>query len=121
MNITLSKIVLNHFPSLTRTAIRKWLQTGSVPTLNLPAKTLHNLPGASTPQQRRTIVHHDVPSSSTALASHAKKTPSFDDLKTYFVFAGLDCERFRHQCNCLKVMLMFLLNYFENILSRRLE
>ena len=62
-------------------------QTGSVPTLNLPVKTLDNLPGSLTPQQRRTIVHHDVPSSSTALASRAKKTPSFDDLKHIFVLA----------------------------------
>ena len=81
---------------------------------------LHNLPGSSTPQQRRTIVHHDVPSSITALASSAKKTPSFDNLKTYFVFAGLDSERFRHQRNSHKVMLM-LLNYLENIPPRRLE
>ena len=64
--------------------IRKRLQTGSVPTLNLPVKTLDNLPGSSTPQQRRTIVRHDVPSTSTASASSVKRTPSFDDLKTYF-------------------------------------
>ena len=64
--------------------IRKRLQTGSVPTLNLPVKTLDSLPGSSTPQQRRTIVRHDAPSTSTASASRADKTPSFDDLKTYF-------------------------------------
>ena len=50
----------------------------------MSVKTLDNLPGSSTPQQRRTIVRHEAPSKSTALASRAKKAHSFDDLKTYF-------------------------------------
>ena len=52
--------------------------------INVPVKTLDNLPGSSTLQQRRTIVRHDAPSTSTASASRAKKAHSFDDLKTYF-------------------------------------
>ena len=52
-----------------RDKVRKKLQTGSLPTLNLPVKTLDNLPGSSTtpPQPRRILVSHDTPSTSTAL------------------------------------------------------
>ena len=69
-----------------RDKLRKELQTGSVPTLNLPVKTLDNWPGSSTttPQPRRTLVRHDTPSTTTASTSHVKKTPSFEDLKGYF-------------------------------------
>ena len=63
---------------------RKRLQTGSVPTLNLPVKTLDLLPGSSTPQQRRPIVRHEAPSTVASSTSRAKKIPSSDDLKTYF-------------------------------------
>ena len=62
----------------------KRLQTGSVPTFNLPMKTLDLLPDSSTPQQRRPIVHHEAPSTAASSTSRAKKIPSFDDLKTYF-------------------------------------
>ena len=60
--------------------IRKRLQTGAVPTLNLPVKQLDTLPGTSTPQQRRIIVRHDEPSTSSGVS----QTPTFDDLKKYF-------------------------------------
>ena len=39
--------------------IRKRLQTGAVPTLNLPVKQLDTLPGTSTPQQRRRVTLGD--------------------------------------------------------------
>ena len=62
----------------------KGLQTGSVPTLNLPVKTLDLLPGYSTPQQRRPIARQEVPSTVASSTSRAKKIPSFDNLKMYF-------------------------------------
>ena len=62
----------------------KRLQTGSVPTLDLPVKTLDLLPGSSTPQQRRPIVSHEAPSTVASSTSCGKKIPSFDDLKMYF-------------------------------------
>ncbi|CAB4016879.1 Hypothetical predicted protein [Paramuricea clavata] len=59
---------------------RKRLQTGAVLTLNLPVKQLDTLPGTSTPQQRKIIVRHDEPSTSSGVS----QTPTFDDLKKYF-------------------------------------
>ena len=60
--------------------VRKRLQTGVIPTLNLPVKQLDALPGASTLQQRRTIVRHDEPSTFSGVS----QLPTFDDLKKYF-------------------------------------
>ena len=44
--------------------VRKRLQTGAVPTLNLQVKQLDTLPGSSTPQQRSVIRHDEQPTSS---------------------------------------------------------
>ena len=60
--------------------VRKRLQTGAIPTLNLPVKQLDALPGASTLQERRTIVRHEEPSTSSGVS----QLPTFDDLKKYF-------------------------------------
>ena len=60
--------------------VRKRLQTGAIPTLNLPVKQLDALPGASTLQQRRAIVRHEEPSTSSGVS----QLPTFDDLKKYF-------------------------------------
>ena len=60
--------------------VRKKLQTGAIPTENLPVKTLDLLPGSSTSQEeRRVVIRHELPSS-TASSS----PPSFIDLKKYF-------------------------------------
>ena len=60
--------------------VRKRLQTGAVPTLNLPVKQLDTLPGSSTPQQRRSVIRHDEQPTS----SGTFQPPTFDDLKKYF-------------------------------------
>ena len=60
--------------------VRKKLQTGAIPTENLPVKTLDLLPGSSTSQrERRVVIRQELPSS-TASSS----PPSFIDLKKYF-------------------------------------
>ena len=60
--------------------VRKRLQTGAVPTLNLPVKQLDTLSGSSTPQQRSSVIRHDEQPTS----SGAFQPPTFDDLKKYF-------------------------------------
>lgn len=60
--------------------VRKKLETGAIPTLNLPVKTLDILPGTSTPQERRVLIRHEQQSSSSASSA----PPSFNDLKKYF-------------------------------------
>ena len=60
--------------------VRKRLQTGAVPTLNLPIKQLDTSLGSSTPQQRGSVIRHDEQPTS----SGAFQPPTFDDLKKYF-------------------------------------
>ena len=57
--------------------VRKILQTGATPTLNLPTKSLDSLPGSSSDSNsRRTLVRHET----TATAS---EPPTFLKLKQY--------------------------------------
>ena len=73
---------VDSFPFTDKDAKKNFerLQTGAILTLNLPLKQLDALPGASTLQQRRTIVRHDEPSTSSGVS----QIPTFDDLKKYF-------------------------------------